>query len=75
MLEEIYIVSQKTKDGDFNKLAKSQEQWWYSKQEAVDWLAKKEDWFRKGNAVFKVIIEITKIEKVYDELRGVDVDE
>lgn len=66
MLEEIYIISQKYSDGGFNKIAKSQELWWYSAHEAIAWLKKTEPWFQIANAVFKVTIDDDQIEKVFD---------
>lgn len=65
MFEEIYVVSVKGLDGDWHKLVKSQENWWYTKEEAIKWLSYQEPWFRQSNAVFKMLIE-DKGEKVFD---------
>lgn len=64
--EEIYIVSQKDRNGDFNKLCKSQERWWYSAKEAQTWLDSQPDYLRVSNAVFKLIINLDSAIKVAD---------
>jgi hypothetical protein len=71
MLEEFYLVSQKDRNGEWNKLCKSQELWWYDEKDAVEWLKKQPDWFQVCNAVFKITTEFEKIEKVFDgEMSG-----
>ncbi len=62
-VEEVFVVSQ-TAHGNWNKLVKSQEQFWFSEDGAKLWFDKTEDWFKKSNAVFKLEIGVTKIEKV-----------
>lgn len=66
MKEEIYIVSQKSGDGSFNKLVKSQEKWWYDEKDAIAWLKSQDEWFQIFNAVFRIVIDIDEVEKVYD---------
>ncbi len=62
-VEDIYIVSQMRKGGKFNKWCKSQELWWYNESQARAWFDKTEDWFKASNAVFKVRITLSKIER------------
>ncbi len=62
--EEIFVVSQKYIGGGWNKLAKSQELFWWSESQAKNWLEDQPDWFRQANAVFKLLINIEKVEKV-----------
>jgi len=61
--EHIYVVSQPYSGGRWNKLCKSQERWWYTKEEAQHWLDSQEDWFKASNKVFKLLINIEEIER------------
>jgi len=70
MTEEIYIISQKYIDGGWNKLVKSQERFWWTKEEAVKWLSHQETWFQQANAVFKLVIDDEGVEKVFDGKDG-----
>ena len=61
--EDIFLVSQTRNGGEWNKLVKSQERWWYSEQEAQRWLDTQEDWFKESNKVFKCRINLTDIQR------------
>ncbi len=65
-VEEVFIISQKYRDGGWNKIVKSQEQWWYDYSEALTWLDMQPGWFKQANAIFKVTMVLTTIEKVFD---------
>lgn len=64
--EIIYIISQKDPDGNWNKLVKSQERWFYTKSEALEWLKIQPDWLQVFLAVFEVEITIDNVNKVFD---------
>ena len=64
--EEIYIVSQKARGGDWHKWVKSQDRWWYSENEAIEWLKTQPDWLQVSNAVFKILITVDRVEKIFD---------
>jgi hypothetical protein len=60
--EDIFIVSQTRDGGQWNKIVKSQERWWYSAKEAQAWLDQQEDWFKDSNKVFKARMSLRNIE-------------
>ncbi len=62
----VYIVSQKDKDHNWNKLCKSQYLWWDTEKEAINWLNGQPDWFQRSNAVFKCLMCLSEIEKIYE---------
>lgn len=64
--EYIYIISQKAIDGNFHKIAKSQDMWWYTESEARSYLTSMEPIMQISCAVFKVLATFTEIEKVFD---------
>lgn len=61
--EDIFIVSQTRNGGQWNKIAKSQDQWWYNEREAQEWLDAQPDWFRISNRVFSVRMSLTNIKR------------
>lgn len=62
--EDVFIVSQTCSNGEWNKIVKSQNIWWYSEKEAQEWLDEQEDWFRASNKVFSVRMELRDIKRV-----------
>jgi hypothetical protein len=70
--EIIYLISQKDREGEWNKLVKSQEQWWYSPEEALKFFNKQEKWFQDCNAIFEVEIDINNVQKIHDPYRNLN---
>lgn len=64
--EVIYLVSQKYIDGEWHKLAKSQELFWWNQKGAIDYIKSFEPELQPCLAVFRAEITIDHIVKVFD---------
>lgn len=64
--EIIYLVSQKDRDGNWNKLVKSQEHFWFDQKEAIDYIKNQPEWHQPCLAVFAVEITINSATKIFD---------
>lgn len=66
-LEIIYLVGSKGKDGEYRKLVKCYDVWFYTENEAIDFLKNKVDKdLQVFNAVFEAEITINKVKKILD---------
>ena len=64
--ELIFIVSGKGRDGQFNKLCKSQEHFWWTEKEAEQFLNDMDPAMQCFNAVFELDLQILGIRKGLD---------
>ncbi len=65
--EAIYLIGSKGKDGEYRKLVKCLDQWFYTEKEAIWYLENTlDESLREFYAVFEVEITIDKVKKIYD---------
>jgi len=64
MKEEIFVISQRDRNGNFNKLCKSLDTIYYTAGDAARALAIEPEYIRNTFSVFRLVITLDIIEKL-----------